>query len=108
MSITIILATHCLMDKDNISYHNGYEADQEGDQEDSNAIEIYHRTNRATTGLQLASEHGRFCVHQETPAVRKGKPACLLLVTPFISLRGSRVLSEVGVAAYPCFWLKFW
>jgi len=58
--------------KDYVSYQNGYEADQKGNEEDPNAIEMHRTANRATQGLRLVGGHGCFRVHQETSAGRKG------------------------------------
>lgn len=61
------------MCKDYVSYQNGYEADQKGNKEDPNAIEMHCTANGATQGLRLVGGHGYFCVHQETSVGRKGR-----------------------------------
>lgn len=90
-----------LVCKDCVSYQNGNEADQKGNKEDPNAIEMHHTANRATQGLRLVGWHGYFRVHQETSVGEKEQPELL----PWLISSGA--VSEM-CEAYPCFWLKFW
>lgn len=100
--LTLIIWVQRLVCRDYISYQNCYEADQKGNEEDPNAIEMHRMANRATQGLRLVGGHGYFRVHQETSVGRKGTASA-----PAVTHKQWGCFRETR-EAYPCFWLKFW
>lgn len=63
--------------KDHVSYQNGYEADQKGNEEDPHTIEMHHTANGAVQRQWLGGGHSCLCVHQETSVGGKGTDGAL-------------------------------
>lgn len=61
-------------------YQDGHEADEEGDEEDADAVEMHCAANGAARALGLAGGLGHLRVHQETPVGHREQPE--LLPTP--------------------------